>query len=610
MKYFIFTFLGSLCFLQGAAQSDTINVLGEVLLQDIRLKDSSYTRNYTVLNDSVLKRNQASLTNLLNFNSNVYFKENGAGMVSSPSFRGTTASQTAVLWNGININSQTTGQTDFNTINTRGFDQIVVKPGGSGVEDGSNAIGGSIYLENILEYHKGFRNSVFLNYGSFNTYGVNYKTAYSEKNTSFSLGYSRNGSDNDYPYLGTERKNKNGNYHNTNIALSGGIKLSRFDEIRLFSNIYDGKRNFSLPTPNALATKYYDFNTRSLLEWVRNYKRISSSAKLAYITEDYEYYPNVNNDFFTYGNVESLFVKYNLNYRLTKKIALQGKLNYTRNDGEGSDISQEIRNLGSVILGIKHQISDKVLYEVSLRQELNEDYENPFLYSAGISTQFTDFYHLKINTSKSFRIPTYNDLYWQGVGNTELSPELSYQGEISNLFKFWKNTFQFTVYYNSVENLLSWVPDVSGVWRPQNTERVEIYGLETMFHFQEEIGAHKFALDGTYAYTVSENQATQNQLIYVPYHKLTASLSYAVKNFSAYYQYLNNGEVYTTTDNAPEHILDNYMVANLGMEYALGKNKNYEVGVQLLNLWGASYASVLNRPMPGRNVNAYLNLNF
>ena len=52
------------------------------------------------------------------------------------------------------------------------------------------------------------------------------------------------------------------------------------------------------------------------------------------------------------------------------------------------------------------------------------------------------------------------------------------------------------------------------------------------------------------------------------------------------------------------------MVANLGMEYALGKNKNYEVGVQLLNLWGASYASVLNRPMPGRNVNAYLNLNF
>lgn len=106
-------------------------------------------------------------------------------MVSSPSFRGTTASQTAVLWNGININSQTTGQTDFNTINTRGFDQIVVKPGGSGVEDGSNAIGGSIYLENILEYHKGFRNSVFLNYGSFNTYGVNYKTAYSEKTLLF-----------------------------------------------------------------------------------------------------------------------------------------------------------------------------------------------------------------------------------------------------------------------------------------------------------------------------------------------------------------------------------------------------------------------------------------
>jgi len=610
MKYFIFTFLLSLCAFQAFAQNDSVNVLGEVLLKDNRLKDSSYTKNYTVFNDSVLKRNQASLTNLLNFNSTVYFKENGAGMVSSPSFRGTTASQTAVLWNGININSQTTGQTDFNTINTRGFDQIIIKPGGSGVEDGSNAIGGSIYLKNRLDYNKGFKNSAFLNYGSFNSYGVSYKTSYSEKNTSLSLGYSRNSSDNDYTYLGTDRKNKNGQYHNTNIALAAGVKLSKFDELRLFANIFDGNRNFSLPTPNALATKYYDFNTRSLVEWIRDYKRIRSSVKLAYITENYEYYPNINNEFYTYGNVESLFLKYNLNYKLTKKLSLQSKLNYTRNDGRGSDITQESRNLGSVIVGIKHQLTRKFLYEVNIRQELNENYENPFLYSAGINAELTDFYQIKINTSKSFRIPTYNDLYWKGLGNTELQPELSYQAEISNLFQLHKNTLQFTGYYNSVENLLTWVPDASGVWRPQNTDNVKIYGVEVIAHLQKKIGIHRIALDGTYAYTVSENQATQNQLIYVPYHKLTASLSYAIKDFSAYYQYLNNGEVYTTTDNAPEHILDDYMVANLGVEYTLGEKKNYQIGVQLLNLWNTSYASVLNRPMPGRNVNAYLNLNF
>jgi outer membrane cobalamin receptor len=38
--------------------------------------------------------------------------------------------QTAVIWNGININSQLLGQTDFNTITTQDFNSIVVRAGG------------------------------------------------------------------------------------------------------------------------------------------------------------------------------------------------------------------------------------------------------------------------------------------------------------------------------------------------------------------------------------------------------------------------------------------------------------------------------------------------
>jgi iron complex outermembrane receptor protein len=48
--------------------------------------------------------------------------ENGLGMVSSPSFRGPHCK--AVIWNGININSQLLGQTDFNTITTQDFNSI------------------------------------------------------------------------------------------------------------------------------------------------------------------------------------------------------------------------------------------------------------------------------------------------------------------------------------------------------------------------------------------------------------------------------------------------------------------------------------------------------
>ncbi len=592
------------------SQTDSITTLGNVYLKSVRVKDSAYTTNVTILSDSVLRQNQASLTNLLNYNSTVYFKENGLGMVSSPSFRGTTASQTAVLWNGININSQTTGQTDFNTINIRGYNKIEVKPGGSSVADGSGAIGGTINLVNQLEYDAGFNNELFFNYGEFNTHGLDYRTSYSSKKLSLMLGLARNGSDNDYPYPEIERINSNGHYQNTNISFAASSKLDLKNTLKVFANVYKSRRNFSVPTPNAPKTKYTDFNTRSLIEWERVLGKFVSNLKVATTTEEYRYFGNIASDFYTTATVNSLIAKYGLDYVFSNNMLLSLGANYTRNDGQGSDIQAETRNLAAAIVSFKHKISKSVLYEISLRQEANEAYGSPLLYSAGMSVQLTSFYQLKLNTSKNYRIPTYNDLYWQGLGNPNLKPEVSYQGEFSNNIQIKNASFSVTAYYNSVKNLLRWVPGSDGIFRPENTNQVQIYGLESILNLEKKINSHLFSLSASYAYTISENEETRKQLIYVPFHKFTASVGYGFKNFSAYYQYLHNGEVFTTTDNATEHILNSYMVANLGAEYALGKQKKYALGVQVLNLWDEAYESVQNRPMPGRNFNFYINLIF
>ena len=592
------------------AQTDTTNVLGEVYLVMAQIKDSAYTTNITVLKDSALKQNQASLTNLLNYNSVVYFKENGLGMVSSPSFRGTTASQTAVLWNGININSQTTGQTDFNTINTRGYNKIEVKPGGSSVADGSGAIGGTINLVNDLEYSNGYKNELFLNYGEYNTYGIDYRTKFSSENISVMLGVARIGSDNDYPYPEDDRVNKNGQYQNTNISFTAGSKLDQNNTLNVYANFYKGRRNFSVPTPNALKTKYTDLNTRALLEWENVLGKFVSNLKVANTTEDYNFYANIANDHFDFGNVKSLIAKYGLDYSLSSKMLLTFGLNYTRNDGNGSNIESKIRNLGAASVNFKQILSRFFLYEIGFRQESNAEYDSPLLYSAGISTQLFDFYQLKLNTSKNFRIPTYNDLYYTGLGNPDLKPETSYQAEVGNNFKIKNASISVTGYYNKVSDLLRFVPGTDGIFRPENTNRVEIYGLESVLSFKQHIAAHQFNLSATYAYTVSKNEETGKQLIYVPYHKFTSSLGYAFKDVSAYYQYLNNGEVFTTSDNTSAEILNSYMVANLGVEYAFGRQKNVKLGAQALNIWDEAYESVLNRPMPGRNFNFYLNLIF
>jgi len=611
MKQFVCIFVIGTCFCHTLyGQVDSTNVLGEVLLTYSKKRDSLYTVNTVVLKDSILRQNQASLTNLLNFNSPIYFKENGLGMVSSPSFRGTTASQTTVLWNGININSQTTGQTDFNTINTRGFNSIEVQAGGSSIATGSGAIGGTINLVNELYYDAGFSNEFFANYGEFNTYGMDYRSNYSTSDFSLMVGISRNGSDNNYPFLETEFINENGQYYNTNFSLASGYKIDKQNTVNLYANVYDGRRNFSLPTPNALPTKYTDFNTRALLEWERSFNKLISNLKVATNTEEYRFFANINNDFFNFGKVNSFIAKYRLDYNLSNKILLSGGAHYIHNNGQGSDIQSETRNLMAVNLGLKHFVNKTIMYEIGMRQETNPQFGNPFLYSAGVSFAPVSFYKLKLNTSKNFRIPTYNDLYWTGLGDPNLRPETSYQGEMSHNFKIKNASFSVTGYYNSVSDLLQYVPDANGIFRPENTNEVEIYGLECLLSAQKKIGKHKLTASATYAYTVSENQETGRQLIYVPFHKFTATTGYSLEKFSAYYQYINNGEVFTTTDNATNNILDSYIVANLGADYTFGKEISYKVGLQVLNLWDEAYESVLNRPMPGRNFNTYVSLEF
>ena len=86
-------------------------------------------------------------------------------------------------------------------------------------------------------------------------------------------------------------------------------------------------------------------------------------------------------------------------------------------------------------------------YEASVRQEVATNYRNPFLYSFGLVYQPLEMYSIKLNTSKNFRLPSFNDLYWEGSGNHELIPELSHQMELGQELKINTLKFSLTGFY-------------------------------------------------------------------------------------------------------------------------------------------------------------------
>ena len=263
---FIVCWFFVVCNLQ--AQKDTIALeLDAFSLSIIKVKDFSKGYNSILISDSLVNKNIHSLTDVLRFNSFIYFKENGLGMVSSPSFRGTNASQTAVIWNGININSQLNGQTDFNIVSVNSYDNIGVRSGGGSVLFGSGAIGGTVNLNNEITFKESQKNSLCLKHGSFNTQHVNYDFVKSTDKDYLNIGLGYNASDNDYKYLNSSLSNENGAFYNYNFDVNYGYKINAKNQLKLYSNNFLAQRDLSRTLNAPSNDTYKDISLKNLLEW-------------------------------------------------------------------------------------------------------------------------------------------------------------------------------------------------------------------------------------------------------------------------------------------------------------------------------------------------------
>ncbi|MUP47121.1 TonB-dependent receptor [Gramella sp. BOM4] len=589
------------------AQEVPVNWLDEVVLSDVKLKTNSEGQLVRKLSDSIIEQNEPFLVSLLKFNTPYFFRENGYGGVASASIRGTGAAQTAVVWNGININSQLTGQTDFNTVNTGVFDNISIRPGGGSVVYGSGAIGGTIHLNNKFQFDRENDHSIFMALGSFDTYQASYNGNFSNDKTSLNLGMSGITSENDFVYPGTEITNENGDFENLSLNVSLAHWISDTNILKFYSNYYSGDRAFS-GTINLPSNSFYeDRNSRNLLEWKSFFGKLTSSFKIAWLQEEFKYFENRDSENHSFGKAGTGILKYDLGIEISENKNLNFIADYTNIQGEGSGILNADREIGGFSALWNHDL-EKFTYEFSLRQEITSDYSSPLLFSVGGNYRFSDIYLLRFSASRNFRIPSINDLFWQAGGNQELDPETSLQYELGNEFKLKDFEFNLTGFFMDITDLIRWVPDSSGLWRPVNTASVHNFGLEFFGGWAKTLDEHKIDLSASYAFTKSINQETQKQLIYTPEHKLTFSGGYEIKKISAFFQSFWNGSIYTSSDNQYE--LDPYALFNLGLGYRLMDKPEIFLQAQVNNLFDENYQSLPGRIMPGRSIRTTIKINF
>jgi iron complex outermembrane receptor protein len=306
--------------------------------------------------------------------------------------------------------------------------------------------------------------------------------------------------------------------------------------------------------------------------------------------------------------VTTLLARYSYDVELSNAFRLNSYLEYDYFKGDGSSFGNPQRNDVSVTVLLKHSISDYLVYNFGLRKDFSSDFSSPLVFSLDGKYRFGEHYGLQLSASRNFRIPTFNDLYWNPGGNQNLVPESSYQIDLGQRLEFGGMTFSLNGYYIATEDMIRWLPHSSGIWSPSNVDEVRIYGLEGELAVTHPIQRKQnIEFKANYAYTVSEDMATREQLIYVPFHRANASVAYSFSQFGLFYQHLYNGPVSIIGGE-----LKGYQVANVGINYSpeLDGKLQYRVGITLNNVFNTYYENVALRPMPNRNIQTQLLLNF
>ncbi|WP_040278053.1 TonB-dependent receptor plug domain-containing protein [Psychroserpens damuponensis] len=604
--FFLLLLFGSLTWAQTTL--DSIQKLDEVVLSDVKLKQYAKGYKLTVLSDSLLRKNKTSLTDVLRFNSNIYFKENGYGMVSSPSFRGTNASQTAVIWNGININSQLNGQVDFNALSTSNYDNISIRSGGGSVQYGSGAIGGTIHLSNDLDFNHHFDNRVQLAYGSFDTQNINYNASFGNGTWSANIGAAYVNSKNDYKFLGTDRKNENGAFNNLDLNFNLGYILSKKDVLKIYHQNFRGDREFSSTLLAPSNSKYETQDYRSMIDWTHIGNQFTSSLKAGHLQERFKYFENKSLDNFSEGKTNTFLIKHSYKQQFSKRLSLNVITDFNHITAIGNSFNEPKRNAFSATAILNHRPSKKLQYNLNVRQDVISDFDSPLVFAGDVNYQVLEWYAIKLNASKNFRVPTFNDLYWNPGGNLDLNPEESYQVDLGHEFNYKKATLKLNTYYIKTSDLIQWRPNsATGYWNPVNVANAKHYGLEAEFGIQKTFNKHTFNFVSAYSYTETEDVEKNQRLFYVPLHKANVSLAYNYKSFTAFYQHLYNGEVEIIGNT-----LDGFDVGNLGVAYTFNTTGDltYEADFRINNIYNTYYENVALRPMQNRNFTINLILKF
>ncbi|MBR5350530.1 MAG: TonB-dependent receptor plug domain-containing protein [Prevotella sp.] len=229
---------------------------------------------------------------------------------------------------------------------------------------------------------------------------------------------------------------------------------------------------------------------------------------------------------------------------------------------------------------------------------------------------------LRAMMKSTFRMPSFNDLYYRRMGNTGLRPEIARE---YNIGITWSGqplravrylSFTLDGYYNDVTDKIVAFPSTY-VWKMANFGKVHIKGVD-MTLATEIPASRQVSVIVTAAYTwqqakdkLEQSASYNRQLPYTPQH--SGNLSLLVRNpwVNIGYSMLMQGKRWSSAQNTSEYSLNAYW------EHTLTLSKEFLLRWARMNIQGSihnftdtHYEIIKYYPMPGRSYHLSATITF
>lgn len=234
-------------------------------------------------------------------------------------------------------------------------------------------------------------------------------------------------------------------------------------------------------------------------------------------------------------------------------------------------------------------------------------------YANGATTKFS----VRTFAKRSFRMPTFNDLYYTDLGNSNLKPESATQYDLGMVFHkqynqgFVRNLyFQADGYYNTIhDKIIAYPKGQQFRWTMLNLGRVHITGVDVMGSIALQ-PLSDFLITARLQYTYQDARDVtdasdtffKHQIPYIPYNSGSAIVNLAYRNWTLNYSFIYSGKRYNQQENIPNNYMQPWYTSDVSLQYDFKIfGTKCRTMLEINNILDQKYDVILNYPMPGIN---------